>query len=152
MKTNALNYGTSKKINYEGVKATIYVKIRLNDECNNGHQDFSITGNIYKGQDGNKSDNRHLTGGCIHDEIEKYFPEFKTFINLHLSDYLGRPMYCVQNGFYHLKNEFNNKEKSHKQTFCEYYRVSSDQYEILKDSENQLEFAILLKELGVLNK
>ena len=75
---NDLRFSTSKTVGNE----TIYVKIRLNDECKNGHQDFSITGDIYKAGEP-KTDSNHICGGCIHEEIEKHFPEFKIFINLH---------------------------------------------------------------------
>jgi hypothetical protein len=83
MKTNSLIYKTSKEIsviNNNGNKTTgkIYVKIRLDDQCKNGHQDFAITGDIYAGS--GKADRNHLTGGCIHEEIVKHFSSFKSFI------------------------------------------------------------------------
>src|SRR6187431_1139451 len=101
--TNDIRFKISKTIG----KETIYVSIRLNDECKNGHQDFSITGNLYEA-DKPKIDRYNICGGCIHDEIIKFYPEFKQFIDLHLSDYEGIPMYAVENGFYHLTQGFNN--------------------------------------------
>ena len=154
MKTNDLRYTTTKiGVMSYGEKVDIIVKIRLNDECKNGYQDFSITANIYKS--GKRSDESYISGGCCHDEILKHFPEFKIFINLHLADANGVPMYAVDNGFYHLKNGFNNtptKDEGFKAKFCSYYRLTIEQYDILKDSENKLEYAILLKDLGVLTQ
>ncbi len=42
--SNALRHTATKTVGNE----VITVKIRLNDECKNGHQDFSITGDIYE--------------------------------------------------------------------------------------------------------
>lgn len=151
--SNSLKFSTSKKINFEGKPSTIYVQIRLNDECKNGHQDFSITGGIYGNQNGIKTDRSHLTSGCIHEEISQYFPEFKNFVDLHSCDYNGVPMYAVENGFFHLKEGFSNlKGKTQKEYFCDYYRVTGEQYDKLLKSENPTEYAILLRELGVLNQ
>lgn len=148
MKTNNLTFKTSKQIK----GGRIEVDIRLNDECKNGHQDFAITGSIYE-HPTSKAE-RYLAGcGCIHEDIEKHFPEFKTFINLHLCDYKGIPMHCVANGFYHLKSGFVSLgDKTQKQYFCDYYRVTALQYDTLVTSENQLEYAIHLKDLGVLSQ
>jgi hypothetical protein len=152
MKTNDLRYSTAKiGVNCYNEKADIIVKIRLNDECKNGHEDFSITADIYK--TGKRSDINFLAGGCCHDEILKFFPEFKIFVDLHLSDWNGFPMYCIENGFYHLTDGFNNikpKDPGFDAEFCNYYRISLDKYEILKKSENKVEYGILLKELGIL--
>ena len=77
------------------------IKIRLDDECENGHQDFSITGDIYqKGKP--KTDRYFLSGGCIHEEILKVRPDLKIFVNLHLSDYDGVPMHPTANMIYFL--------------------------------------------------
>lgn len=148
---NSLIYKTSKLIKSGTQK--IYVSIRLNDECKNGHQDFSITGDIYKGE--GKADKNHLTGGCIHDAISKYFPEFRPFIKLHLSDYEGIPMYAVENGFYHLQNGFNNtptNSPEFKAEFCDYYRITADQFKALSHSKNSLQYAVNLDKLGILKQ
>ena len=153
MKTNSLKYNDQKFITYNGKKATLYIKIRLNDECKNGHQDFSITGDIYSNQTGAKSDIYFLDGGCIHNEISKHMPQFKQFINLHLCDYSGAPMHPSANGFYHIKQGFNNTEAGTEETkkeYCEYYRVTPSQYDKLYKSENEIEFSILLDQLGIL--
>jgi hypothetical protein len=154
MKTNDLRHTATKlKVDYHGDKADIIVKIRLNDECKNGHQDFAITADIYKA--GRRSDRAFLAGGCCHDEILKVFPEFKIFVNLHLCDASGVPMYAVENGFYHLREGFNKTkttDSNFKKEFCEYYRMKLAQFDIINESENKLEYAILLKELGILEQ
>lgn len=145
---NNLKFTTSK---IRGGKEII-VKIRLNDECKNGHQDFAITGDIYKANLP-KTDRNHLMGGCIHDEILKAFPEFKIFVNLHLCDFDGVPMYAVANGFYHLSEGFNDikpEDKNFPSKYCEYYRISLDQFTALSQSKNKLQFSLNLESLGIL--
>ncbi len=148
--TNNLIYKASKTIG----KETIYVTIRLNDECKNGHQDFAITGNLYEA-DKPKTDKYYISGGCIHDEIHKFFPEFDIFINLHLCDYEGIPMYAVENGFYHLRNGFNNtkpEDNNFKNEFIEYYRLTASQFDVLNTSRNKLQYALYLQNLGILDQ
>ena len=133
--TNSLIYKTSKVIGDN----VIYVTIRLNDECKNGHQDFAITGDIYKGQ--NKADRNHIAGGCIHEEILKHFPQFAPFVLLHLCDYKGIPAHPTANGFYHLTNGFNKtpiNSPKFKAEFCEYYRISAPQFDVLNTSKNTI--------------
>ena len=60
------------KKNYE-----IKVKIEYNDKCDNWHNYFSITWNIME-------DWKFYIWWCIHEEIEKHFPEFKKYIKWHL--------------------------------------------------------------------
>lgn len=152
MKANSLIYKTSKLFTKNGKERRIYVSIRLNDECKNGHQDFAITGNIYA-HPSIKTDRYYVSGGCIHDDILIHFPEFSPFVRLHLCDYLGAPMYPSANGLFHLQNGFNNTkptEEGFKAEYCEYYRITPAQFDVLSQSENKIEFAILLDELGIL--
>lgn len=148
--SNDLRFNTSKAVGNE----VITVNIRLNDECKNGHQDFSITGDIYQAGKP-KIDKYHISGGCIHEEIEKHFPEFIPFIRLHLCDYEGVPMHAVANGFYHLREGFNYtkpQEQNFDAKYCEYYRVTPAQLEALKTAKNQTQFAVKLVELGILEQ
>ena len=130
----------------------IFIKIRLNDECKNGHQDFSITGSIYE-KDKPTIDRYHIAGGCIHEEILKSRPDLKIFVNLHLCDWEGIPMCAVENGFYHLTNGFNNTKPENlkfKDEFCEYYRITGNQFDSLKTAKNQLQYALMLQSLNIL--
>ena len=95
MKTNELIYKCSKEVNDK----IVYVTIRLNDECRNGHNDFSITGKVYqKGKP--KTDKYMISYGCCHDEILEAFPEFKLFVNLHLCSSDGYPSFLGRNAAY----------------------------------------------------
>jgi len=148
--SKSLIYKTSKTVGSE----TIYVSIRLNDECKNGHQDFSITGDVYQaGQP--KIDKYFLCGGCIHEEIEKHYPEFIPFIKLHLCDWEGIPMHAGANGFYHLNNEMGKAQPGtpeHKTYFCEYYRISPAQFDELCTSKNVLQYSVKLQTMEILKQ
>ncbi len=138
-------------IDINNSKNNIKIDIRLDDECKNGHQDFAITGTYWEvGK--KRTDRNMLGGGCCHEEIIKVRPDLKLFVDLHLSDWEGVPMYAVENGFYHLTNGFNDKKRSHKDLFCEYYRMIAEQYDIISTSKNQLQYALKLKELGILDQ
>lgn len=95
MKKNSLIYETSKVYDDK----VIFVKIRLSDDCNNSHNDFAITADVYK-KNGRLTDNNLLMGGCCHEEILKVFPEFKIFVDLHLYSSDGYPMFLGQNAAY----------------------------------------------------
>ena len=56
------------------------VFIRWDDECKNGHNTFSITGEIKTRREVRDP---FIAGGCIHDDIEKHFPELAHFIKWH---------------------------------------------------------------------
>lgn len=130
------------------------ITIRLNDECKNGHQDFAITADVYK-KGKPKTDRYFVMGGCCHDEILAVRPDLKIFVDLHLCDYKGIPMHAVENGFYHLREGFNDtKPDSHKFKieFCDYYRIKPDQFDVLNTSENKLQYALFLQNLGILKQ
>lgn len=138
--SKSLIYKETKIVENGNVKITVTIK--LDDECKNGYQDFSITADGYEKRNGRFYES---FGGCCHDEIKKYFPEYSIFTTLHLSTYKGIPIYASENGFFHIKNGTMGKEE-----FCDYYRITSEQYDILAKSENVLEFSILLSDLKVL--
>lgn len=147
--SNSLIYKTSKTVGEEN----IIVTIRLNDECKNGHQDFAITADIYEA--GKPLKERYfIARGCCHDEIISAFPEFKIFVDLHLSDYMGIPMYALENGYYHLTHGFTKLEhgKTQKTEFCEYYRITPEQYDILVQTKSKTEYGNALLSLGVLSQ
>ena len=139
MKTNNIIH----TISVNNKQVNCIVEIRLNDECKNGHQDFAITATFWK-INRVRNDRDMIYGGCCHDEIEKYFPELKPFINLHLSDCLGRPMYATENGRYFLK------EKGVK-SCAEYLRITEQQAEsLLPFKDDKMAFAYYMEKLGVL--
>ena len=150
--TNEQSNSLIHTININDSTANINIKIRLNDECKNGHQDFSITATYWEiGKV--RNDRNMIGGGCCHDEILKHRPDLQIFVNLHLCDFTGCPIYAVGNGFYHLTNGFNNtkpNEANFKAEFCSYYRITAEQFDILAQSENKLRYAINLQKLGIL--
>lgn len=74
----------------------IKAEVRHDDECGNGHNTFSITGEIEEKR-GNQF--REYSGGCLHDEIAKHFPELAPFIKWHLTSTDG-PMHYAANVVY----------------------------------------------------
>jgi hypothetical protein len=147
--------GLTHKISTKDTEGnTLFIEIRLDDECKNGHQDFAITGSGYeKGKP--LTDCNLIYGGCCHDEIIAARPDLKIFVDLHLSDYEGIPMYAAENGFYHLRAGFNNEppdSPEFKTNFCEYYRITGDQYDKLTESRNSTQYSVNLEKLGVIDQ
>lgn len=99
----------TKNINYRGTTCTISVTLRYDDECNNGHNTFSITGRI-KGGKYNRYGYKIDTSGCLHDEIKKYFPEFAHLIKWHLCN-SDAPMHYIENTLYFASNSASLKYK-----------------------------------------
>lgn len=151
MKSNNLTHKI-ETLDKEGNQ--MIIKIRLNDECKNGHQDFAITANIYeKGKP--RTDRYFIAGGCCHDEILTARPDLKIFVELHLCDYLGIPMHPTANGFYHLTNGFNATapdSENFRAKFCEYYRITGNQFDVLKTSKNEIQYYLNLVKLSVLEQ
>ena len=82
--------------------ANCIIKIRLNDECKNGHEDFSMTADFW--EIGHvRCDRNSTVGGCCHDDILKVAPELEIFETLHLCDFNGTPMYAHANLLYHIR-------------------------------------------------
>lgn len=132
----------------------ISVKIELGDKCKNGHEDFSITGDTYvSGKP--RIDKYHISGGCIHDDIERAFPEFIPFIRLHLCDHKGVPMHAGSNMFYHLENGFNRTkitDPNFMNEFCDYYRINPEQFDVLKMCEGKEVLLYRLETMGIFDQ
>lgn len=144
MKTNELSYNVTKFYVENGITYKMNVRISLGDCCKNGVCDWSITADIYE----KRRNGRYVfcSSGCCHEEILKYFPEFKPFVNLHLSNHYGQPMCPVENEVYHLKN--SDKEKT-----INYLRITETEYDILRNSiEDKLYFTYLLYTLGIVDR
>ncbi|MDR1459497.1 MAG: hypothetical protein LBI60_04720 [Bacteroidales bacterium] len=144
-KTNDIRYSSAKFYNQGNGK--IIVKIRLNDECKNGHQDFSMTADIYEKHRGSWRD---AGGGCCHEEILKRWPEFKIFADLHLSDYKGAPMYAVENGLYWIKEYKSSKKTAETPKEC--LRITDEELAILSTCEDKDIFWYRLYDLGIVKR
>lgn len=90
--TNRLSYTASKRYVQGGTTFEINAKILLADDCKNNICNWSITADIYE----QRKNGRFVwcAGGCCHEEILKRFPQFKMFVDLHLSNHYARQ--CTQ--------------------------------------------------------
>lgn len=76
-----------------GFTYRITVKVRYDDQCNNGHNTFAITCDIEEKSGGIW---RGSGGGAAHDTIVKYFPELASYIKWHLCSSDG-PLHYIAN-------------------------------------------------------
>lgn len=146
MKVKKLVWSPSKTYRSNGKNYRISVEASLDDDCHNMTCDFSITGNVYE-QKGN-GQWVHYAGGCIHDRIVRHFPELKKFVPLHLSNYLGQPMYPEANGQYHIK-------KSGIKVAMKYLRCLPEEFSSLSfycEKEDRPYFKYLLYKLGLVDR
>lgn len=88
--------GASRYFTESGRKHRISVSLRFDDQCGNKREDFSITGSIDEFRNGSF---REYSGGCIHGEIAKHFPELVHLIKWHLTSTDG-PMHYLANTCY----------------------------------------------------
>jgi hypothetical protein len=72
----------------------IVATVRWGDDCGNGHNTFSITGEITS-PDGK----RFISGGCIHEEIARFFPKLAPYLKWHLCGSNG-PLHYLANTLY----------------------------------------------------
>jgi hypothetical protein len=129
-----MKYSISKNINAN--TEVLKVDIRLDDECRNGHEDFAITGETRTIR------GRELSGGCIHETIIEHFPEFQIFVDLHLNQFDGTPMYAVENGYYHMQQ--NNID-----AMAEMLMLKIDEIPVLMQAEDQNHFKYLINKLAL---
>lgn len=137
MNTNKLYYTTSKIYVQAGTTFKINVEILLADG------NWSIMSHIYE-----KCKNGRFAlraSGCLREEIIERFPQFKMFVDLHLSDHYGTPIHPVENGFYHIKN-------SSKETAINYLRITEAEYDSLYQAEDKQHFKYLLFSLGIVER
>lgn len=74
----------------------IVAEVRFDDQCNNGHNTFSITGEIRDTKTGYRRDRYIESCGCIHDDIAQHFPELAGLIKWHLTGTDG-PLHYISN-------------------------------------------------------
>jgi hypothetical protein len=92
---------------------------------------FAITCMVY--QKGKPIDDKYfIYGGSSHKDILAVRPDFKIFVDLHLSDVYGVPMYAIENGFYFYQilngtANYHTKEPKDKEKYtlvlCEHLRI-----------------------------
>lgn len=142
METNTLKYTVVKSFREKGITYKVIATIKLHDECKNGTCSWSITGTLQqKKGNGRFYDIGH---GCIHEEILKAFPKLKMFVDLHLCDWRGTPLYPVENGYYFLQED--------KKQAKEYLRVTDEEMEILSKCDNKEYFKFQLFALSIVKR
>lgn len=142
MKTNTLKYTVVKSFREKGITYKVITTIKLHDECKNGTCSWSITG-ILQQKKGNGCfyDIGH---GCIHEEILKASPKLKMFVDLHLCDWRGTPLYPVETGYYFLQKD--------KKQAKEYLRVTDEEMEILSKCDSKEYFKYKLFAFGIVER
>lgn len=98
-----------RKVNGYGTNGTMYVNIRFDDNCKNGHNTFAITADVYTAESRRRKD--IAAGGCMHDEIAEVFPELSSFIRWHLVSTDG-PMHYITNTCYMASDRDYNDRKA----------------------------------------
>lgn len=142
MKTNTLKYTVVKSFREKGITYKVITTIKLHDECKNGTCSWSITGILQqKKGNGRFYDIGH---GCIHEEILKASPKLKMFVDLHLCNWRGTPLYPVETGY-----NFLQKDKKQAK---EYLRVTDEEMEILSKCDNKEYFKYQLFALGIVER
>ena len=145
--TKKLRYIATKTYQEGGSEFKITMQATLDDDCKNITCHFSLTADIMerKGKGRRWSD---YSGGCLHDEIKRHFPEFKPFIKLHLCNYLGQPSYPEANGQYFLNEQGIEKG-------AEYLRIDIEKAKQLypyRDKDEREYFKYLLFKLGIVEQ
>lgn len=142
METDTLKYTVVKSFREKGITYKVITTIKLHDECKNGTCSWSITGILQqKKGNGRFYDIGH---GCIHEEILKAFPKLKMFVDLHLCDWRGTPLYPVETGYYFLQKD--------KKQAKEYLRVTDEEMEILSKCDNKEYFKYQLFALSIVER
>lgn len=126
MTTLTKNQTITKEKTYKecGKTYRIRVTVRFDDRCGNGHNTFSITGDIDRKS--SRGEWLEESGGCIHDEIAKHFPELAPYIKWHLSSSNG-PMHYLANTRYWLEESIKPDQpaESYREAINDAYRAKA---------------------------
>ena len=109
----------------------------------NGYAYFSITGDLKEKRSNGRYTN--VLSGCIHEEIMKYFPEYKIFINVHCMNSYGMHSNFIGNSINLLKNGNIDKAKRYMQTGDDQISMLSKYY---KDKDA---FLYMCYKLGIID-
>ena len=96
MKKSVLTKDQSKRFGpFENGSEKVFINVRHDDHCGNGHNTFSITCDIYE-------NGRDIGGGCMHDLVVKFMPELAGAVKFHLCSTDG-PLHYLANTLYHVE-------------------------------------------------
>jgi hypothetical protein len=98
-KSQYIEVKISTERNYFAITSTLYERVHLTKEEFNKYQEGDFYFSEIKEIEGNTFD--IISSGSNHNEILKFYPEFKIFVDLHLSNVeTGEPLHAYENGFY----------------------------------------------------
>lgn len=89
-----------------GEDVEVIAEIRHDDRCGNGHNTFSITGDVYHAGKP-KTDSNMIACGQVQDYIAEAIPELVPYFKWHLCSTDG-PMHYLANALYHASNRDHN--------------------------------------------
>lgn len=84
----------------DGETFKLTAKVRYDDQCNNGHNSFAITGEQYRKNNHGKWEEDSF--GRMHETIAQHFPELAPYIKWHSTSSEG-PMHYIANTVYHVQ-------------------------------------------------
>ncbi len=137
------------------------IRIHLDDDCKNGHEDFSITANVREKD--SRGQWKDVAFGCCHEDILSLRPELKPFVDLHSCTWQGAPMHCTSNAFYWLAGYLGLKyveyhgstgsgAKSKEEClriFREHVRCTDEELPALLECRSEGELQVAIEDLGI---
>lgn len=96
----------------------VVIEIAVNKS---NHVYLSVCGKVHQMTDGRP---RLLSCGQCTKEMREFYPEFHDFLDLHLSDLDGKPMYAMENGMYFLEHMHETSNDISILTIMKHFRIS----------------------------
>ena len=125
---------------------TLFIELRFDDNCNNGHNSFAITGSLYQKTNSDilKIYERDLiSSGAIHGDIAKHAPELADLIKWHLVSTDG-PWAYLSNTLYHAGDlDHWGKKKGEPYNFTKKLKFDNSPF-LYKASKELLKFIDLV--------
>ena len=112
-KSNFLRFTKQYWKTVNGLRRRYDIDFALNDECKNGHEDFSVCGVAYQKNPNNGHWYRVSQGQCWDDVYDLMTPDLQNICDLHMCNWRGIPMYSTRNGFYFIKERNRKAVQSH---------------------------------------
>lgn len=100
----------------DGIRVSIEIAINQSN-----HIYMSVCGEVHQMTKGRPS---LLSCGQCTEELREFFPEYHDFLDLHLSDMNGAPMYAVENGLYFLEHLHDTSNDYSILTIMKHFRIS----------------------------
>jgi hypothetical protein len=134
-----------KHFKEDGEDYTLFINLRFDDDCRNGHNSFAITGSLYSKRYTQEPTNENylLSYGCIHDDIIKHSPELDHLIKWHLCSTDG-PMHYISDTLFHAGDlDCWGKKKGDPYNFTRKLKFDNNPF-LYKPKKNLLEFIDLV--------